>query len=169
MIEARAKQLAALVRELVTTSGDTPVQFAQRLGYTDQTAVFNYKRHGPAPSALPRLARIAHELGRPDIAEGFTEAFLDEYPDLRTVLARRSKASTQDTPFESRWRPDLETKLQSLLALGSDPICRWVSRFMTMALEQAPVYLEVEEAESKDEARSQSIGKDSAGGAEPGS
>ena len=80
------------VRKLRLTTGDTQQSFAQRLGLS-MRAIANYEKDRvPNGPALYRLAKLARQVGRPDLAQIFSSALSEEFHDAVEPMTTEEKA-----------------------------------------------------------------------------
>jgi len=85
-------RLQEAVRELRAATGDSQQSFAQRLGLS-MRAIANYEKdRAPNSPALYRLAKLARQVGRPDLAQIFSSALSEELHGVVEPMTPEEKA-----------------------------------------------------------------------------
>jgi transcriptional regulator with XRE-family HTH domain len=80
------------VRELRVATGNSQQSFAQALGLS-MRAIANYEKdRTPNSPALYRLAKLARQVGRPDLAQVFSSALSEELSDVVEPMTTEEKA-----------------------------------------------------------------------------
>jgi transcriptional regulator with XRE-family HTH domain len=84
--------LKQAVRKLRLTTGESQQSFAQRLGLS-MRAIANYEKDRvPNGPALYRLAKLARQVGQPDLAQIFSSALSEEFHEAVEPMTTEEKA-----------------------------------------------------------------------------
>jgi transcriptional regulator with XRE-family HTH domain len=117
-----AMNLHQAVRKLRLTTGESQQSFAQHLGLSLR-AIANYEKDRvPNGPALYRLAKLARQVGQPDLAKIFSSALYEEFHEALEPM----------TPEEKAWSDAV------LALLRNRDLTDWptVGRFLVGALER---------------------------------
>jgi transcriptional regulator with XRE-family HTH domain len=110
------------VRKLRLATGESQQSFAQRLGLSLR-AIANYEKDRvPNGPALYRLAKLARQVGQPDLAQVFSSALSEEFHEALEPM----------TPEEKAWSDAI------IALLRNRELTDWpeVGRFLVGALER---------------------------------